>query len=279
MQIRRLFITTAALNVGAVWCSTEAAPTEVSTAAPEHVSTESHSESTVARAQSLDLITMTTPLPGFPNSASSRCTAEERAVWIANRDFGDAYQQAAAQAWGDSVDTVMNLAPSYPEVSRHCLSCLGDATACGRTNCFVQCVVDQTGEGCRGCINAKCIPALLTCTGASDKTELPMPPQRSVSTPRPSPRVRPSSLPPLTIQALDPVSSDSESSADAVSGPGRLRAASDLNGTTPDPLSQASMGNFNFARFFGDNAIPMSMVMAVLAVLYALTQALWQVPE
>jgi hypothetical protein len=229
------------------------------------------------QAPSMDIITMTTPFPGHASSGSSesRCTAEERAVWIDNREFGDAYQQAAAKAWGDSADTVENLAPSYPQVSRGCLTCLGDATECGRTNCFTQCIMDQTGEGCRGCIQEHCIPTLLTCTGAATTSELPMAPRVSITTARPSSRTRPATLANLQTPVLRAASSDSELSPPGISGPGRLRSASDSNHTTDEMAERGRIERFNPIQFLGENGISIGAVVAFIAMLYAIARTMW----
>ena len=222
MRLINFFASTAALNAGAV-LSSSAPSTE-----PDAVGTSDYESdedvATSTGSPSWAIITMTTPGPLFVAPSAERCTAEERAVWIGNQEFGAAYQRAAANAWGDSVDTVTNLAPAYPEISRHCLSCLGDATQCGRTNCFAPCLLDQSGEACRACINENCIPTMLTCTGAANMTELPLPPQPVASPAGPSTRPRPSRLPSIQVPSRS-VSSASESSP-AETGPGRLRASS-----------------------------------------------------
>ena len=231
MKLINFFISTAALTAGAVFSSSSSnTTTRPDAVGSSEVPTdyEADDESLVISSASSSatpqwqLITMTTPGPIFVAPSAARCTAEERAVWMGNQDFSRAYQQAAQRAWGDSVDTVTYLAPAFPQVSRLCLTCLGEATGCARENCWAQCILDQTGEMCRNCINENCIPEMLTCTGAANATELPMPPQPVAAPATPSTRVRPSRLP--TIQVPPEAASSVSEHSPAVSGPGRLRA-------------------------------------------------------
>lgn len=267
MRLTNFFASTAALNAGAVY-SSSGPSTE-----PDAVGTGESDEdvATSTGSPSWAIITMTTPGPLFVAPSTERCTAEERAVWIGNQEFGVAYQRAAANAWGDSVDTVTNLAPAYPEISRHCLSCLGDATQCGRTNCFAPCLIDQSGEACRTCINKNCIPTMLTCTGAANMTELPLPPQPVVSPASPSTRPRPSTLPSIQVPSRS-VSSAREFTP-AETGPGRLRASTaDANGED----AVAGVQDKLMALLGNNNAVTYGVVIAFIAALVGiLLKANW----
>lgn len=102
------------------------------------------------------------------------CTTEERAVWIGNDDFTTNYQQASAKAFGSCEGTTDRLHTIYGnQISRDCLKCLGEATECGRDNCFFQCLTDQNSEACNTCIDENCLGDMLKCVGTETKDELP----------------------------------------------------------------------------------------------------------
>jgi hypothetical protein len=116
-------------------------------------------------------------------SSQPRCVEKERNVWIGNDQFTADYQVASARALGYEEGTTSKLFERYgSEISRECLRCLGQATQCGRDNCFLDCLTNQQSEGCRSCITSNCIPDLLRCTGATSVAELPNPVTTSVST-------------------------------------------------------------------------------------------------
>ena len=103
-----------------------------------------------------------------------RCTAEERQVWIQNPEFTLKYQSASSRAVGSAEGTTKRLVAMYGDrISEQCLSCLGDATECGRNNCLLVCLINQAAPDCRRCVNLYCVPALHACTGAADESQLP----------------------------------------------------------------------------------------------------------
>jgi len=267
MKLIKFFASTAALNAGAV-LSSASLNTTTQAPVPDAVGTTEEPDEIVATSEVPTggaLITMTTPGPFFV--APTRCTAEERAVWIGNQEFSAAYKQAASRAWGDSVDTVTYLDPPFPGISRYCLSCLGEATGCAREHCWAQCILDQSSEACSTCINDNCIPDMLTCTGAANASELPLPPQPAPAPASPSTRVRPSKIPNIQIPTGS-ANSGSEHSP-AVSGPGRLRAPS-VDADWGDALLEAPEGSNRFAEFNDLNVMTVGIVMAFVAAIVAL---------
>jgi hypothetical protein len=112
--------------------------------------------------------------------ATPQCTTEERAVWIGSDEFSENYRKASASSFGDAAKTTDKLAKIYP-ISRSCLACLGTATECSRDNCMMECAADPSTAKCLGCIDTYCISALLECTGAESKAELPNPAKKPQS--------------------------------------------------------------------------------------------------
>ena len=109
--------------------------------------------------------------------AEPKCTEVERLQWIDNWTFGTDYLTACEKALGGGKKTTEQLFSIYgTSISRECLGCLGDATECGRKGCWRQCLRDRTSELCQTCVNTKCLPNLLLCTGAAGTQELPIPP-------------------------------------------------------------------------------------------------------
>lgn len=218
----------------------------------------------VSEEPQMALIIMTSsPLPDTVvvddiSRVEARCDAEERAVWINNQNFTRAYQQAAAAAWGESQGTIDRLSERYPELSRDCLGCLGEATACSRTHCWIPCISDQSGEACRTCINTNCIPAMLVCTGAENPSQLPQPPESSVRPSSPGLRTRPSTLPRLLVPNHNETSHSEHSPA--LSGPGRLRDAMDATGWDLAGMMRGVLGT---------DAMTLSFVIALVAALIA----------
>jgi hypothetical protein len=109
------------------------------------------------------------------------CTVGERSIWSNNRPFTVAYQDAAREAWGDKDKTTNFLHAKYPSISRECLNCLGEATACGKSHCMFVCVWNIASSECRQCIDTNCTPQLMICSGASNTDELPLPPESDSS--------------------------------------------------------------------------------------------------
>ena len=106
----------------------------------------------------------------------SQCTSEERVVWTNNHDFTREYHSACASSLGFGSETTDRLFSKYGSViSRPCLSCLGDASQCGRDKCIRFCLLDQNSAECKLCFATHCRELLLWCTGAPDDSELPPP--------------------------------------------------------------------------------------------------------
>lgn len=108
---------------------------------------------------------------------AARCNATERGFWRGNGAFTREYQFISARNFGSGAGTTSGLVAAYGQyASRECFSCLGDATECGRDNCFFPCLINQQNPSCQECINTHCRPALIACTGAASLDELPAPP-------------------------------------------------------------------------------------------------------
>ena len=106
----------------------------------------------------------------------SQCTPEERVVWTNNPDFTREYHSACGSSLGFGPETTDRLFSKYGSViSRPCLSCLGDASQCGRDKCIRVCLLDQNSAECKLCFATNCRELLLWCTGAPDASELPPP--------------------------------------------------------------------------------------------------------
>lgn len=108
--------------------------------------------------------------------ASARCSAVERAVWRNNLPFANAFEACSRQSFGMADATTTCLAGRCAGISRPCLTCFGDAAACGGANCAIQCALNSAAPECLTCISTHCFPAMLTCVGASDPSELPVTP-------------------------------------------------------------------------------------------------------
>ena len=120
--------------------------------------------------------------------ASRQCVEQEKSVWINKASFADNFAGCARRSIGIATATTTCLRNLYPvqSVSTNCLGCFGAAASCGRDNCMPYCLADGAAPACLECIATNCSPALRTCTGARDNSELPLPPGRpEVTTPRP----------------------------------------------------------------------------------------------
>ena len=112
-----------------------------------------------------------------------RCNATERAFWKDNAVFTREYQLISARSLGGSAGTTEGLVAAFGQhASRECFSCLGDATECGRSHCFFECLIYQQTPRCQTCINTHCRPTLIACTGAESLAELPAPPTQPLPT-------------------------------------------------------------------------------------------------
>ena len=118
--------------------------------------------------------------------SSQRCSAEEQELWNGNREFGDSYSSFSIQAFGNRDTTMELLGGKYPVLSTDCLTCFGEATACGATKCYMVCMVQQWSEKCQTCFRDNCQAQMITCTGVSGAERLPTPPRPQMeSSPKP----------------------------------------------------------------------------------------------
>jgi hypothetical protein len=109
-------------------------------------------------------------------SSIVRCSATERAIWIMNPQFTLDYLACSTKKMGQPGPVGTCLHEIYPTVSVRCGECLGEASYCAAKKCFRVCIRNQGSPVCRKCFDDKCGQALMGCTGATDSTQLPMPP-------------------------------------------------------------------------------------------------------
>ena len=104
------------------------------------------------------------------------CSATDRAIWSTGHDFSQKISKYAVSAFGRSSGVVERLLEEYPSLSSGCAECFGQAVACGTKNCFFPCLRSSTSPDCVSCSQKYCTPTLMTCVGAEDESELPLPP-------------------------------------------------------------------------------------------------------
>ena len=110
-----------------------------------------------------------------------RCNSAEHAVWINNQHFADTYDNCSRAATGASEGTADGIRAIYPQISPHCLTCFGQAAACGAMNCMWYCAANSAHPDCVNCINENCIPQLQSCTGSNELPPVPSPRVRSAT--------------------------------------------------------------------------------------------------
>lgn len=141
--------------------------------------------------------------------ASRQCIESEKSVWFNSPSFTDTFRRCAISSAGTVARTASCLRQSYPVslISDNCLTCFGNSARCGAINCMRQCLMGASAPGCLQCIDQNCSPALMECTGAVNKDELPLAPgqpARTTTTQAPTTTVTPRTRPTTTTTAPAP---------------------------------------------------------------------------
>jgi hypothetical protein len=110
------------------------------------------------------------------STSRGSCNSTDRAIWQSSDEFSLKITKFAVSAFGRSSGVVERLTSYYPSLSNECAVCFGEAVACGTENCFFPCLRSATSPDCVSCSQKFCTPALMTCVGVSDVSELPPPP-------------------------------------------------------------------------------------------------------
>ena len=128
------------------------------------------------------------------------CQPKEREIWIGNTEFTARLQYCSANHLAVPDPVAECLHAQYTGLSHECGRCLGEGSQCAALHCMVPCITNQGSQECRACFVSSCQKNLLTCTGASDASELPVAPvdTATVTTVAPKVRTRP---PPKTTPA------------------------------------------------------------------------------
>jgi len=85
--------------------------------------------------------------------------------------FRDKMSSCAHSHYGEATKVKACLQESFP-YSDGCATCFGQTAQCARDKCLLPCLPGDTRPKCLSCVETKCIPSLVDCTGLS-KDELP----------------------------------------------------------------------------------------------------------
>lgn len=95
------------------------------------------------------------------------CTDSDKAIFGHNNNFLELWQNCGRNSRGDSASTMHCISRSFPELSRPCLSCFGNFTACGAHHCRRECFWDSRSSHCIECGLNNCAVDWEQCSGAS----------------------------------------------------------------------------------------------------------------
>ncbi len=112
------------------------------------------------------------------------CSAHSKATWIGQPSFTVNYKKCCVKAsiiesgFHSCLRNAIKKASGGTILEDSCIDCFKQAFRCVMRSCKSYCLIDAASAACMECTDQECNPGLMSCTGATSRAELPLPPSR-----------------------------------------------------------------------------------------------------